>query len=282
MKAYIVCHPGGEPRYGWHSAGDAFLVDWNKNSGKDPDKHTRKFILRPGLALSAIDGRTMRDNLVFWGEYEAYSRARLLQKNDKEYPKAVHDILYPASGNFSYPQYGLNTDPYVYGDEFYYFCCERKDSGEQKYKPDDVILFGSINRRGNSYFFELDTVFVVKCYRSIEDFDKNSQYYKIGIRPHLDAQIRKGRSIEEFGEVVVGRMYGEGSDLYSYVPALPITSDNALKFRKPKLDLSLLGLKDIRNFQMNYLPFEFSKKKWKILTNKILRTHKLACYIDEI
>ena len=287
MRVFIVGHPGIEPHYGPRNSGETFLVDWNRFSINTTEEncgnHRRKCIMRPGLSLTSISGNPIKENLVFWGEYEPYSRACIL--GNAQGPKALHDVLYPASGNYACPIDGLNTDPYIYGDEFYYICCGRKDNKEAiQYVPDDIILFGSTkksSRDNGTYDFELDTVFVVKGIRSIESFDVNSQYYKIGIQPHMNLLRANGLLDSQNLNVIVGRMYSENADMFSYVPAWPALKDIA-QFKKPIIDLTMFGYPELRNPQINHDPIECKYEDWLRLTTTVLETHKLVCYIDKI
>jgi hypothetical protein len=140
-------HPGVE-----HKPDQGTTKLWNKAS------HRRKFIKNYGRYVKA--GEVEEGELVFWGEWEPESDV-----------VARIDELIPNGPNFIYKPYYVvpasynelqNTDPFVFGDRFYYEGCQqRTKKGATQLlhlARGSVILFGScLNERE----FGLDTVFVV-------------------------------------------------------------------------------------------------------------------------
>lgn len=154
---YFVKHPHQEPNYGTTKVGDRVRVLWTTN------EHRRKFIKHDGKYLTN-NGIIDYAPLYFWGEYEPYSCATIIQSEGC--PKAIHDDLKSVRDISTtinpiclYPQpqhNGLNTDPYVFGDRFRYICCMKKELEKLGLKKGDVIIFGNVVR--SSFCF--DTVFV--------------------------------------------------------------------------------------------------------------------------
>lgn len=146
-------HPGGEhkPRNGEE------IFPWNEND------HKRKFIKNSGEYITGKDDcEIKRAELTFWGEWEAQSK--VLKKMDgSEGPNYLHEPFYEKPSHYKGKQ---NTDPFVFGENFYYTCCRqyrRASNGRlcptklTKLEFGSLILFGSKVKNQ----FVLDTVFVV-------------------------------------------------------------------------------------------------------------------------
>jgi hypothetical protein len=154
QKTFVqFMHPGGEHKP--NSSGE--ISPWNTND------HKRKFMKNPGEYVTGLDGRDPeRAELTFWGEWEA--QAKVLERLDgSKGPKYLYKPFYEKPTNYTGKQ---NTDPFIFGDHFYYTCCRQyKRTSNGKLTPTkltrlqfgSVILFGSCI--GNQ--FALDTVFVV-------------------------------------------------------------------------------------------------------------------------
>ncbi|RFU69506.1 hypothetical protein D0469_09070 [Peribacillus saganii] len=146
-------HPGGEHKP--QNGEDIFA--WNKND------HKRKFLKNPGKYITGLDNSEVKNaELMFWGEWEAQSK--VLQKLDGvNGPNYLHEPFYEKPTNYTGKQ---NTDPFIFGDNFYYTCCRQyRRSSNGKLSPTlltrlqfgSLILFGSCVQNE----FVLDTVFVV-------------------------------------------------------------------------------------------------------------------------
>lgn len=165
-------HPGGE-----HSLKTG--TKWNMGS------HKRKFVRNPGKYLD--NGQEKDGLLQFWTEWEAQCRlvTKITTSGDKG-PRYVYEPYYSLPDNYDGLQ---NTDPFVFGERFYYTCCRQFVRGKagrfnstkvRHLAPGSVILFGSCVGKE----FVLDTVFVVGSYvdynsRNVEDSIKQrvSQVY---------------------------------------------------------------------------------------------------------
>jgi hypothetical protein len=152
-------HPGAEhtPK----SKNDNF-IPWNT------ENHKRKFIKNPGQYLENNCPRN--SDLVFWGEWEPQSEViQRFNPSNSTYPKYLYQPYYSIPLN----KQGLqNTDPFIFGDQFHYVCCQQaKKTGFTQLRFLDkgsVILFGScLNQK-----FVLDTVFVVETWKEIESFEQ--------------------------------------------------------------------------------------------------------------
>ncbi|WLT40432.1 hypothetical protein NON20_24435 (plasmid) [Synechocystis sp. B12] len=99
------------------------------------------------------------------GEWEPPSSATRINnsKNKDGLPWLLHEPDYQPYKGTKKPQ---NTDPFVFGEKFYYSCCYQSSSQNtlKKLGRFSVILFGSCK----SSKFVLDTVFVVNRYEDID------------------------------------------------------------------------------------------------------------------
>lgn len=204
-------HPGKERK---PLKGDLF-VKWNEG------QHRRKFLLANGDFVR--DNNLMKDTpLLFWGEWEPRSEiVKVLDKqNSSRLPKYFQK---PVLTDYPIPR--QNTDPYVFGEPFYYFCCKqskkikrtksRRPTQLAKLKRGSVILFGStINQDSHNPYFALDTVFVVDSY-----IDYTPQNYESKL---------KGRVSDDFFEISVKSAYQNTGDIESKYRGCVETFDNEL------------------------------------------------------
>jgi len=132
--------------------------------------------------ISKKSKNSQRDNLYFWGEWEAPSKVlKNVNSANKNFPKNIFSPYYtPESGT-------VNTDPFVFGKEFYYFICKQGHYPSLRNIPDgSIILFGS----NKNNIFVLDTLFVVKScdeydIREIETlkYKYNTTFFNVSLKP---------------------------------------------------------------------------------------------------
>lgn len=140
-------HPGGE-----HGEDAPGIKRWNVGA------HRRKFLRSSGIALDRSRD-ALREDLIFWGEWEPESRVQRVGVPVHEGPRFVHTPFYSDPPPEGWRQ---NTDPFVFGDHFHYAGClqhTRRGPTQLRFlERGSVILFGScIDLRK----FVIDTVFVV-------------------------------------------------------------------------------------------------------------------------
>ena len=165
-------HPGAEhviPKK--YNVKKDFLYPWNYNT------HKRKFLETTAQYIDH-NNNLQNDKILFWGEWEPDSLARIITPvpaNGTDLPHNIHNPLFITNknGNVLAKPYIINkkgnkvirqnTDPFVFGKNFYYSICQQgKSNGQIKNLANgSIILFGS--KRGGSAnpYFALDTVFVV-------------------------------------------------------------------------------------------------------------------------
>jgi hypothetical protein len=140
-------HPGGE-----HSPDKGNIKFWNR------DGHQRKFLKNSGRYLRA--DKIEEGEIIFWAEWEPESE--VITRIAQPLPKGPHFIYEPYYVVPSSYEELQNTDPFVFGSQFYYEGCKQSKQGrptQLRYlSRGSVILFGSCV---NMQDFVLDTVFVV-------------------------------------------------------------------------------------------------------------------------
>ena len=132
--------------------------DEKKTSGirkwNELPSHKRKFLLCKGTYVDK-DWKAKQAPLTFWGEWEAQSYFKSTGLKKGISPQFLHKPFLDDSYS------GLrknNTDPFVFGNNFWYTNCkQRKGSFTTRLDDFSIILFGTERKNG----FYLDTVFVV-------------------------------------------------------------------------------------------------------------------------
>ncbi|PLT31022.1 hypothetical protein [Peribacillus deserti] len=188
-KSFVqFMHPGAE-HDGRKADGEIF--PWNVG------EHKRKFMVNNGKYVNDLaDKEVKKVSLTFWGEWEA--EAKIVQRLDGiNGPRYLMQPFYEKPNNYIGRQ---NTDPFIFGDHFYYTCCRQyKKTRNDRLVPTlltrlqfgSVILFGS-NFEGG---FVLDTVFVVS-----DDVRKHNKHNIDDIAEELS---------ETYADVTLAPLYPE-------------------------------------------------------------------------
>jgi len=192
--------------------GIAFQFDkGSKMSGvrfwNDEPQHKRKFIRHQGWYLENIENKSFnpnpkQDELFFWGEWEPQSRFQLTGNSfsAKSLPHAIHSPFLSLKGIG-----GHNTDPFVFGDHFYYTNCKQRLSGRGSIMlsltTGSIILFGSEISKTH---FVLDTFFVVESSESVSSYRIHPTDYPDILRR---ATIDLNGGLELWKKLYQGKMY---------------------------------------------------------------------------
>src|SRR5262245_14107376 len=152
-------HPGGE-----HRPDSGALKRWNRES------HKRKFLRNPGRYVTY--GNIQEGHVAFWGEWEPESRVvKEIFHPIPKGPRYIYEPFYLVPASYRGLQ---NTDPFVFGERFYYTGCQQRTRNgptQLRYlSRGSVILFGSCLDKSK---FVLDTLFVVDGW-----VDHNEKNYK--------------------------------------------------------------------------------------------------------
>lgn len=208
-------------------------MPWNQR------QHRRKFILANATYRDEASVER-RGPVVFWGEWEPPSRVVASWPPDGDLPRYLHQ---PTLGP---PPEGAhqNTDPYVFGEAFYYSCCKqrtnkgRTPTAMQRLTPGSVVLFGSTL----AHEFVLDTVFVVgrpvgrhvpgrPTPFQVDDVFRAAVIEPIGSEATQPAS--EDRYFTLFEGATTSRPVGS---MFSFVPCLPADGDGP-RFGRPVIEL---------------------------------------------
>ena len=214
-------HPGGE-----HKPDSGTIRTWNA------DPHLRKFVKSPGKYMTAIDGQAKDGDITFWVEWEPSSIAvKKYEAPVKEGPKYLFvPWLEEFPADLANSQ---TTDPWVFGDKFYYsFCLQNTSKGPTGLRylaKGTVILFGSCIGQEK---FVVDTVFVVADY--VDYNDRNYEEKLKGVVPpeYLPMAVypvykdpARGDDEGDF-RLYIGATYDKPyNGMFSYVPSQPYTEE---------------------------------------------------------
>ena len=305
----------GKQRYDNLMQNKEGIMWWNNSL------HQRKFIMCRGLYLDKESFYTNSNgkykpnegDLLFWGEMEYPTHYEKIDYNaviDNGYPHYIHtpieqrkkyiencnsDSLYKLYGTLFddgniriyEPKIGLqNTDPYVFGDAFYYSCCKQRKCNKstklQELECGDIIIFYSYKGCSSEFVCRVDTVFVIG--KKIGKYKKNEY-----------AAIRESISDLYFQNIILPIFYGNGSSvdneggftlyksatfespvngMFSYFPCKPYKENDCCGFPRYEIKNGELSneiiLKSKQGFAINSVDDETAKKIWNNLTESIL------------
>lgn len=237
-----VNHPGKEPLlnkknpvdYCFCASGNKGVFSWNRSS----NGHYRKFMEHKGRYVNSINGNSESTGLLrFWGEYEGFSEFELLNNPNRvpyyNNPYAVHRPIF--STMYINDQ---NTDPYLFGEEFYYAICGK--SGLKKIKIGDIILFGTEFGPTGSVEFHLDTLLVVDRVQPSNLSNLYDHKYQESTLKRIGISNKTNGTLP----IHVGRKFKNGCNMFSFFPAKTVDDDCFNKgFGRPIIKAGTHGIK---------------------------------------
>lgn len=233
IASFQFTHPGQE-----HSAGyslpdtNFYFKNWNYNNG-----HRRKY-LRLSADYIDIKGNLINGYVDTWGEWEPNSLSKSLpEQSSHEFPRFIHYPIYIKESQ-NEPKTKIekkvamikknecknkkdlqNTDPFIYGDNFFYTCC--KQSQTKNLLPGSVIVFGSTFKKPDK--FVMDTVFVISeiidCDKEAIEKYKGTMLYDVVLH-----KIYYGHGSEhaKSNKIIIGASCSKPYDgMYSFFPCHP-------------------------------------------------------------
>jgi hypothetical protein len=283
MKIVQFLHPGGEQSRKNGSV-------WNLG------KHKRKFIKAQGTFLDQSNNFS-NQTLGFWGEWEAPSTYQKLYNNENAYPKYITEAYYDLTKT---KHQRRSTDPFVFGNQFYYSICQQGHSPQlRNLNFGDIILFGS-RKQGR---FILDTLFVVNDHfpykrKSIKNLksEVNDIFYDVTLKPiSKSAKVKKVDFLENNGKykpycddyekvskciideadeyrVYKGLMYKDREKLnnvFSFVPAV-ILDKEPNGFARPNIFLDKIITQNLtQGFKVTSHSKEEGIEIWQNITKQV-------------
>ena len=245
-------HPGKELEIKQKSRKNGHSFVFNTvNSGSrfwnNENDHKRKFLKHPGWYLENT-GKTFnpvpkKGELYFWAEWEPQSEFELTgnpYSSQPSLPHALHKPLFSTRGKGRH-----NTDPFVFGDHFYYTNCKQNTKGKGlkmlNLSSQSIILFGS---EKNKKDFVMDTMFVVNSSESVADYKKHPTFYPKILR---EATIDLHGGLANWHKLYQGKMYNFKKHFSIEEPYtfcfFPCKVDcNITGFERPNIDWKKFGL----------------------------------------
>jgi len=271
-QSYIVqfIHPGGEQR-----PDDGLVRQWNRGP------HKRKFLKQKG---KYVDGKLEQGDIVFWGEWEPESR---LVENIVDPllhgPRFLYEPYYFVPQSYR----GLeNTDPFVFGETFYYIWCLQKGKPSLRNLPrGSVILFGSCEDKNA---FVLDTVFVVDRwidhnrtnYKTVLAGAVPREYEEVTIFSGYEAICGEEKSCSSAATQGWRLYFGATCDnlingMHSFFPC-QIYEPRSKGFARPRIALPQITGGLNRGIKLSRLAsLDEMKTLWDIVVGQV-RSHRLA------
>lgn len=173
-------------------------------------------------------------HITFVGEWECCSEHRPNPQYNTNIKDIYQDIHSPFLTTLDSHTHVLNTDPFVFGDYFYYACCKKREA----MKPGDIVIFG-YSQRNFRYKLFVDTVMVLLgsyLIKNNEDKYFPLAYYNVTlskILPHEKVWVGKmydnTKNIEHIYndlEDVYNKMYDENKKMFSFVPCKRVIEDS--------------------------------------------------------
>jgi|GEM_PF-3711269 len=264
----LVSHPKifkGESRW-FKNFDNKEILLWNYSA------HNRKPMIAEGEYLCKNSVKSKE--LIFWGEWEECS----IYENGYFIPVLATNK----------PKGKTNTDPFVFGDHFYYTTCQQKDKNSDltDLEKGALILFGC--HKDNSFY--IDTVFVVGDILDQDEVEKKKGSFSKAFQTAvLDALVSKGAQGESKNrrnnkcKTYVGQMYSEDQDFYSFVPCVLKKQDTPEKARF-KLSETLMKKFNLKpNLRQHYAVIENANAKslWKKIVKEVKDPFSIAVKFEE-
>jgi hypothetical protein len=226
-------HPGGE-----HRPDNGRFKGWNRSS------HKRKFLKNSGRYLH--EGKLEEGEIVCWAEWEPESE--VVKEIDDPFtngPRYIYRPYYVVPPSYEGLQ---NTDPFIFGEQFYYEGCQQRTKNgptQLRYLArGSVLLFGSCVNQSD---FVLDTVFVVDDWieHSRSDFrerlvDAVPEAYKdVTISPWYQESFGEKKGCIQINASESWRLYFGATyehllnGMFSFFPCLPYEGEKG--FARPRI-----------------------------------------------
>tara|TARA_B100000676_G_scaffold307104_1_gene364796 strand:+ start:211 stop:1146 length:936 start_codon:yes stop_codon:yes gene_type:complete len=262
-------------------------IEWShdKKSGTrlwNNREHKRKFMRMNGVKYLDAKKRPNKGEVTFWGEWEAQSSFDVISKTNKnlDKPRLCHKPFYDSS----YSGKKTNgTDPFIFGDHFWFTHCKQKvnhkirDLGE-----DSIIIFGSARVPGK--MFLVDTIFVVKKRFSQKEIRENIEEYDDLLRKNnLELKdLVRDKTKSEYG-FYQGKSY-EKNEIFSFVPAKTIDEKSIghgrleLDRTKEKYYLNKRGSRQICSIVKTFDNKNDLKNYWDLLVDETINSGFVLAY----
>lgn len=197
--------------------------------------HRRKLMESHGATIVDVLGsKNIGCDIVFVGEWECCSEHRpnpQFKTGIKDIYQDIHSPFLTALDSHRHVQ---NTDPFVFGEYFYYVCCKKRKA----MKPGDIVIFGYSQRDYPKKLF-VDTVMVLLGSYLIKDNEDKYfplAYYNVTlskIGPNENVWVGKmfdnSKHLEHIYKDLdeeYNKIYDENQKMFSFVPCKRLIEDS--------------------------------------------------------
>ena len=219
-------HPGKQKRFSLKNGYSEDIKDRIVRNWNDDKTHYRKFIENPGWYLSDFGKDKFSNSLLFWGEWEGPSYYENFKNKSKLSPNGLHKPFYSEENKGR-----QNTDPFVYGENFYYAVCKQRGRMSNLLE-DSLILFGSAYKE----HFVLDTVFVVKSSKLAQNVIENIKSYSSIYQSVTINQIKNTyNSKNSINRLYSSKTWYDNPEFFSFIPCRLKDGKNEFGFERLKI-----------------------------------------------
>jgi hypothetical protein len=238
LLAVQLIHPGVQRRFrlknGYFSLTNGSIVrEWNTTN----NTHYRKFIRNSGWYFVSEAAEPVKDEFLFWGEWEGFSYFKQLTNPVPLLPNGIHNPFHyrPASGQLNgHPL--QNTDPYIFGDCFHYAVCKQRGQ-MRNLDTGSLILFGT----SYTNHFALDTVFVVGDNTPARSFHiSSSELSKTYIEETILQLPDEYRNPESKVRLYNSISWYQNKNIFSFVPVMLPDKGSLSGFERVRLPYGVL------------------------------------------
>ena len=261
-----LTHPGKQKPFslnkGYYIKENQVIREWNGELS-----HYRKFIQNSGFYIDNENNR-IKDELLFWGEWEGESIFQELSQNNKNQflPNGIHKPIHLGVKNWQ------NTDPYVFGNNFYYAIC--KQTGKMlNLENGSLILFGT----AYSEYFVVDCVFVINssitANEAINNLDNFSETY---IDQTLERLYKPPTPANKLYKSVTWK---DDNTYFSFVPSKSLNNTTKEGFERLKLDYNITLGSGLCTNKTAKKFLTFSLEECKLIWNKVAEEMKKQGFV---
>lgn len=242
-KIWFVAHP-----HRLRSMQGRRYCPWNRTTS-----HYRKFMQSDSADYLDAFGNLHKDETIYFlGEFECCSEVRKNPTTSRY--KYIHK---PFFTHLDYIPEVLNTDPFVFGDNFYYACCKLENGEKWGIQENDIIIFGSYLRNDNSKIV-VDTVMVLG-----KKINRMSTPGVLLPSAYYDVTLSK---IPVDKPIWIGKMITDYAECFSFVPCR--TDEN---FAMPIISLqNFIGAQNVKPVEVENLNEVFNDIKRQLFDQGFL------------
>jgi hypothetical protein len=186
-------------------------------------------------------GLPREGEIAFWGEWEAQSRAIREWDAQPGLPRYLFEPYYEVPSTYDGLQ---NTDPFVFGDSFFYTGCQqftnrgRSATFLRWMDLGSLVLFGSCVGRSR---FTLDTALVVHRYVDHSWMDYQEKLERVVPPEYVDVTLAPWyhgpNKPEQSYRLYAGANFEHQTQgMYSFFPCVP-AAGSGMRFPKPTIEL---------------------------------------------